>query len=276
MDALRSILPALLAAAALAGRCDERSARTEGSAPPPVQGRDGAAEGPKIMVNQQRIATEAEAVQRALQLTGFDALPDVEARAERVIVADSQTPFLAKQIVGRPAWRVELAKVSLVLRSAVAGFQDRYRRRRFSVLLDEENGKLLEITSKYAGPAPEMRPEPSAFAAEAQLSAEKEIYLGFPDHDPKVRFLGALDAILAGGIGSPFYAKEIDGVYVSHSEMGSSPRDVWVITLRGLPPIPAHGRAADTVPAWQRNHMRNIVDADTGKVLSATNSPQPN
>ena len=228
------------------------------------------------MATRQRIQTEAEAVQRAMQLTGFDALPEVESRAERVIVADSDTPFLAKQIVGRAAWRVELGRVSLVLRSAIAGFQDRYRRRRFLVLLDEQNGTLFEITSKYAGPAPEMRPEPSAAAAEAQLSAEKEIYLGFPDHDPRVRFLDALDAILAGGIGSPFYAKEIHAVHVSHSEMGSPPRDVWAITLRGLPPIPAHGPAGDAVPEWQRNHMRNLVDANTGKVLSATNSPQPN
>jgi hypothetical protein len=226
------------------------------------------------MATQRRIEAEAEAIQRGMELTGFDALPDVVARAERVIVADSKTPFLAKQIVGRASWRVELAGVSLVLRSAIAGFRDRYRRR-FFVLLDQENGRILEITSQYAGVAAEMRPEPSAATAEAQLSAEKEIYLGFPDHDPRVRFLDALDAILTGGAGSPFYAKEIDAVYVSHSDMGSPARDVWAITLRGLPPIPAHGPAADTVPEWQLNHLRNIVDADTGRVLSATNSPQP-
>lgn len=226
------------------------------------------------MANRQRIQTEAEAIQRALHVTGFDALQDVEAHATHGAVQQSDTPFLAKQIVGRVAWRVELSKVSLVLRSSIPGFRDRYRRR-FFVLLDEDDGKLLEITSVYGGPASEMRPVPSAAVAEAQLSAEKEIYLGFPDKDPRVNFLGALDAILSGGIGSPFYAKEINAVYVSHSEMGSPPRDIWAITLRGLPPIPAHGPGGDSVPEWQRNHMRNLVDASTGKVLSATNSPQP-
>ncbi len=59
------------------------------------------------------------------------------------------------------------------------------------------------------------------------------------------------------------------------SKMDSAPRAVWAITLRGLPPIPAHGFGAESVPVWQRNHMRNVVDAVTGQFLFATNIPTP-
>jgi hypothetical protein len=81
--------------------------------------------------------------------------------------------------------------------------------------------------------------------------------------------------VLSHGIGSPFLAKEIHGVYVMHSRMGSTPRPVWAITLRGLPPMAARGSYGDTIPVWQRNHMRNVLDARSGEVLFATNSPQP-
>lgn len=261
------------------GSCDQRPrVRTEGSATSGVKeqvdGQGSATRGPETMTNQQRIGSEAEAIQRAMELTRLDALRGVTASATRVTVTDDSTPFLAKQIIGRVAWRVELSKVSLELASALQGFHDPYRRK-FFVLLDEETSKLLGIASKFDGMDPDMRPLASAASAEQQLTAEKEIYISLPVHDPPVRFLDALDAILSGGIGSPFLAKEIDASYVSHARMGAAPRDAWVITLRGLPPLPARGPGGDQVPVWQRNHMRNVVDATTGKVLFATNSPQP-
>ena len=120
-----------------------------------------------------------------------------------------------------------------------------------------------------------MRPLPSGEAGEAQLRGQQEIYLGLPTTEPRIKFLDALDLILSKGVGSPFLAKEIHGVYVLDSRMKSPARAVWAITLRGLPPIPVDGPHGDTVPAWQRNHMRNVLDDATGEVLFATNSPQP-
>ncbi len=45
------------------------------------------------------------------------------------------------------------------------------------------------------------------------------------------------------------------------------------ITLRGLPPIAVHGPDPKSVPKAQLTHLRNLVDAATGKVLQAVNSP---
>ena len=122
-----------------------------------------------------------------------------------------------------------------------------------------------------------MLPAPRAYGGEARLwGAGYEIYHGFPAEPPKISFLDALDAI--GG--HPLLAKEIYALYVMESEMKSQPRPVWAITLRGIPPlhfitVPPGVSQDKLPPIWQRNHFRYVVNAVTGKVLFATNSPQP-
>lgn len=224
------------------------------------------------MAEQHEVTGEADAIAQANRLTRLDTVSEMTS-ARQVTVTEDKTPFLWRQLIGRRVWRVLFENVSLQLKSAVPGFQDGYRRE-FTVLIDRDTGQLLSVTSLFDGDAPEMRPQPSGEAAEEQLRAEDEIYHGLPPDEPQINFLDALDIVLSKGIGSPFLAKEIYGVCVTHSRMESAPRSVWAITLRGLPPIPARGRYGDTIPVWQRNHMRNVLDATTGEFLFATNSPQ--
>ncbi len=225
------------------------------------------------MFQRTRITSDAEAIARALKLTGFDpATVRLSAAPEQL--SSSYIPFLWREVAGRSAWRVTIAGAPLTLRTASPDQRDRYPRR-FTVILDEETGRLLELYSTFDGDAPDMRPLPAAQSAEHQLRSEEEIYTGFPDEDPKLSFLDALSVILTNGMGSPLLAKEFYGVCVTESNMGAPPRAVWAITLRGLPPLPVRGPAGDSVPAWQRNHMRNVLDALTGAFLFATNSPQP-
>ena len=99
-----------------------------------------------------------------------------------------------------------------------------------------------------------------------------------PDEPPQITFLQAIDRVLAGGMGSPFLAKEIDGYYVRHARGDQEPRPVWIVELRGLPPYPLKGGGpgfdSEEVSPRYRNHMRNVVDARTGQVLFANNLPQ--
>ena len=168
----------------------------------------------------------------------------------------------------------EFSDVSLSFKSASPNFRDAYKRR-FAVLLDERTGQLISVISKFDGNDPDLREQPSGAAAELQLEAGDEIYHGLPAEGPRLTFLSALEVVLNNGIGSPFLAKEIYGNDVLHSRGPSPQRAAWVVTLRGLPPIPAHGPQGDSVPVWQRNHMRNVIDDATGTNLFATNSPQP-
>ena len=220
------------------------------------------------------ITTPEQAINRAHLLTGLSIVagPPVPALVK---VVDDVTPFLGEGNIGKQAWQVEYPRASLKFASARPGSVDRYRRT-FIAILEASTGGLFYITSTYQGePDPDMRPMPSCGVATEQLTLEKEVYAGYPDEDPKFTFFAALESIQNSGFGSPYLAKEIHGAYVKHSYMGSKPKPAWAITLRGLPPFAGHGPDPASIPVWQRNHMRNIVDAMSGKVLFATNSPQP-
>lgn len=229
----------------------------------------------KAMPNTHMISTETAAIERAKKLTGLEALTS-RIVAHRLVIQASNVPFLAGQVNGKEAWRVDFLDAPLKLKGAIPGFQDAYPRQ-FSVLILQDTGQLVQVYAPYLGKAsaPEMRDPPTAESAQRQLEGGEEVYEGFPTADPKINFLDALGIVLTKGSGSPFLAKAIEGVYVMESCMEAAPRPVWAITLRGLPPFSAHGPYADSVPEWQRNHMRNVLDATTGELLFAINSPQP-
>jgi hypothetical protein len=227
----------------------------------------------KDMTDLHPISTVNEAVAQAIRLTNLDTLTK-KITAQRVTVQDERTPYIWKQYIDKTAWQVEFDEVSLKFKTSMPDFEDKYKRK-FVVLLDEKTGQLINITSKFDGKDSDLREQPSGATAESQLKAENETYYGLPTKEPKLTFLAALEVVLNKGMGSPFLAKEIYGNYVMHSRGGSPQRAVWVITLRGLPPIAAHGPGGDSVPVWQRNHLRNVVDDETGVNLFATNSPQP-
>lgn len=221
-----------------------------------------------------RLDNESDAIAQAMLYTGFDQLPYSSILSKIVTLEEDNTPYLSGEITNKNVWRVEFCNVTLRLKSAFPDHTDQYVRR-FIVLLDPTTGQLLKIESTYSGVALDMRPEPSSEIATSQLQAMEEVYLHFPTEEPEISFLDALDSVLSNGIGAPFLAKEIIAVYVVHSKMESNPRPVWAITLRGIPPLPARGPSANAVPVWQRNHIRNIIDARNGKCLFAVNTPQP-
>jgi hypothetical protein len=225
------------------------------------------------MADGPDLTTQEAAIERARKLSGLHELTQkIEAR--RNVIAASNLPFLSNQVLGKPAWFVTFFEATLRLPNSSRGARDEYPRE-FVVVLLEQGGKLVSISSIYQGEHPDLRPPAPADSAQEQLEDEEEIYTGFPAQDPKVRFLEALGVVMAKGSGNPYAAKTIEAVYVTETLMGAPPRAVWAITLRGLPPFRAHGRGADSVPVWQRNHMRNVLDAMTGEFLFATNSPQP-
>jgi hypothetical protein len=221
----------------------------------------------------QGAGSAKEAIARADALTGLNVISGSPA-ASLVKVTQDVTPFLGARNEGKAAWRVAYPDSVLKFAGLSPSLTDQYRRM-FVVELDAASGHLLFVTSTYQGARDAaLRAMPSSSAAAQQLSSEEEIYQGYPEEAPKVNFLDALRRILEQGVSSPLAAKEIHGAYVLEARAGDKPRAVWAITLRGLPPLPAHGAGGKGVPVWQRNHVRNVVDAATGQVLFATNSPQ--
>ncbi|GMV96053.1 MAG: hypothetical protein HRF43_08465 [Phycisphaerae bacterium] len=225
------------------------------------------------MTNETSTQTDTAAIAAACRLTKLDTLGGKTSATRGAVDECDILPFCPGLARGNPVWKVYFDGGSLVLKSGMPGYQDRYRdQRKFIVLLDESMSKVLSIRSEFKGATGDMRPEPCI-----ALPENGESYTGPPDVEPKLTFIDAVDAVLSKGIGSPYLAKEIYGSYVMYSKPGSDARPVWVITLRGLPPIPSYGRppGAPEPPAWMRNRRRNVVDAMTGEVLFATNTPLP-
>ncbi len=224
------------------------------------------------IVEDRKIENEVDAVAVAREVTGFAPSPGMLPLARRFTVERDDTPFVWRELVGAAAWRVEFANVSLDIKAAAAGAKDPFQRT-FVVLMLEETGRVWSVRSIWPEPVADLKPEPPPDVAEAQMRPEKDVYVGLATENPRINFQDALGIVLNNGVGSPFQAKEIDAVYVMESERNSVPRPVWAITLRGIPPLPV---SDPSIPVWQRNRMRNVVNANTGKLLFATNSPQPN
>ena len=214
--------------------------------------------------------TREQARAGALSLTGLGGTPTITPGPPAV----GGTPFLSRQIAALgPVWEVAWQDVRLSLPSA-AGAADQHSRT-VLVRLAQGTGQLLSVTMR-AGELPAgARPTPDAEVAQQQLQQAAERYEGLPGAPPRHSLLQALDAVLARGIGNPLQASEIQALYVMHAHRERAPIPAWVITLNGIPPLPHKGPRGARVPVWQRNHIRNVVDANTGMALFATTIPQP-
>ena len=217
-----------------------------------------------INLEQARVAAQ--------RLTGFTGTPTIAPALPGV----DRTPFLGQQIASLgPVWNVEWKDVRLALPSAGAGIVDQYARA-VMVRLAQGTGQFLSATLRAAGELPSgVRPTPEGEVAQQQLQQLTERYESLPRTPPRRSLLQALDAILTKGIGDPLRAREIQVLYVMHSYRGRPPIPAWVITLNGIPPMPHKGPEGARVPVWQLNHIRNVVDANTGVPLFATTIPQP-
>jgi hypothetical protein len=218
------------------------------------------------------IQTEHQAIGKAREIVGLPDRSPARLSAQLVTLAEDNTPFLHHRIAGRPIWQVVIKDWRLQLKSAPAGEEDQYSRV-FDVFIDPTNGHLLKAISRWPQGVPPIAPEPSARSAEDQMSrSDSETYVAFPDAPPRVDLLRALDMLREHGVAEPLAARQIVAHYVLRSTMGAKPRPVWAITLRGIPPIktPPPGVSIDAL-----NHIRVILDAETGKWLCATTTPQP-
>ena len=138
-----------------------------------------------------------------------------------------------------------------------------------SVIVDSASGTLFKVSLKVINDDGLAIRKPSAGSAERQLASSREEIMGFPDVYPTISFLEALKKCH----GDYLSAREIEAEYIQHSHLQRPMRNVWNIHLYGLPPRPV--RPGSDIPVEQRNHMRTVIDANTGEVLFATNHPQP-
>lgn len=217
-------------------------------------------------------STPASADPAALRL-GLAA--DIDApKVEAIPSAEDVTPFIGKSLKERSLQQQSWENIPLPLPSALPEFREQ-RRFNLTVVTDSASGQPLKAVIEPGTPDSTLilPDRPKRKSAEQQLQKHGERYLGFAD--PKANLVSALDAVLRCGIGSPYAAARIEAVPVRWRYKGRTARDVWIVTLYGIPPLPAHGPYADKANLHQRRHVRNVIDATTGTCVFATNIPHP-
>lgn len=214
------------------------------------------------------------AIERARKALGLDLEQSKTVTAELVVGKDDQTPYLWRNIDRRKVWCVTFEDLDLVSTPASQRATDGQRAclRVVDVYLSPVGGVILKVVSRWPDGEPPMAPEPSADSATKQIANDaRETWYGFVTTLPKIDLVEALRAVQANG-GDVSGAKQIVAHCVRWSIMGRPPKPAWSINLRGIRPFPA---SHDGVPEDARNHLRHIVDAETGEWHTSTTSPQP-
>ena len=142
--------------------------------------------------------------------------------------------------------------------------------RTWDVYVDPESGLVLRAASRWVDGEPRLPPVvDSATATEQMRRGSREEYHGFPQVEPKVTLLQALQTIHQAEW-APASAKAIVAEYVIWSKMDKNPRAVWAIMLRGVPVFkPPPGTSSNA-----QDQYRHIVDAETGEWVGMNNLPR--
>ena len=75
----------------------------------------------------------------------------------------------------------------------------------------------------------------------------------------------------------PIISKEMNAQYIWYSDKyntNGEPQLVWIIDLRGIPEILPPSSDGPT-GIRQVNHIRYVINAETGEILSVANWPSP-
>ena len=229
-----------------------------------------AADSPKIVKVELPMAQVLDCVKRFTALDGSFTAKEID----RVSLSELNIPFLSPQIKDQTGIRVRFAPGKIKLPRPITGHADTYLRY-FSVYLDAEASRVLAVTSRLEKRSPDVSHLNTLEAAAEELRGDSEFYESFPTVEPKTTFIDALQK----KDGFPLVAQEIDGFYVMYSRFHVNPRPMWVINLRGLPPMSAPGRIGapegEEIPLWGMNHWRYLVDAITGELVLEASFPNP-
>jgi hypothetical protein len=219
------------------------------------------------------LSTASDAYMSALQYAGVHApglAPDEAADQARLVqIEDDETPFLRHRINGCPVWKVSVTGIDI---SDPATAEKRTQTLRdFDMYLDAADNSFLKAVCDYRPLSSDEVGELPPDQAEESMRSSGEVYLGIPATIPKTNLREALGACK----GRVLFAKQIEAVLVVDSTSGRAPIDLWIITVRGIPPITTHGPPTCwEPPLYQLNHLRCAVSAESGRLLWDTTVPQ--
>jgi hypothetical protein len=213
----------------------------------------------RAAVTQPNADTVVERARRGLGLVG-----DAKIAATSVRLDSTTLPFVGAELDGKEAWRVEITEPrwpSLQMPYVHA----------LSVLMTPDAEAVMRVMSPWPENEPPIAPFPPVAVEQDQLTNHGERFTRLPANATGVTLATALAAAAKNG-GDLAQARQILAYHVVRTIGGQQERTVWIIQLRGIAPFEA---AQPGVPVDARNHLRHVVDAETGEWLGADTIPQP-
>ena len=215
------------------------------------------------------------AIEVACKSVGLIHLNGAKVTARQIQLTGQFMPFLHGDLRGKSSWRIEFSNIDLAKTTGRASLGNRYVKH-LVVVLAPNTGQVLCVTSTWPDGVERIPPYPSVQEEERQLRARDVTYTRLPAKEPQVTLLEAI-----GSKDMAFWSKDVKQIhacYINESTIKYADRPVWAIQLRGFPPfVPPVPPGADpsSISENQRNHIRNVVDAESGEWLGAGTVPQP-
>jgi len=229
------------------------------------------------------ILTSEEVVSKAIEYLGIQKFKDFNidkaiTKTESIILHDSTTPFVGELMNGKPVWEVVFNVDFDFIDEKYLRGDDRFIKgnayiKDIHIYLDKESGILLKINVIKSGVSENELPIlPPQKVVEEKYSVAEQKYHDFPQKT-EISFIEAL--IEAGHeVANMKDAIMITALYINYSNFKVKVKPVWDIHLYGIKHALGE-RRKNIVPEYQRNHLRIVIDAATGKLLFAVGSPHP-
>lgn len=205
------------------------------------------------------------AVNRARKICGIVDASEIETSV--VASPEKILPFVTPE---ESVWRIRLEGIKFVLTDGGTPNVSSHVKS-LDVFLSSKTGQVMAARSVWPEKIAGTR-FPSIEDQERQMKRIDQTFTGLPDAAPKLTLADALQQADAVS-----QAKQIIAYYVleAYSEPKVGPRPVWVIHAWGIPPFLPKGGSPDNVPEDARNHLRTIINAETGKSYGSDTIPQP-
>lgn len=211
--------------------------------------------------------TAEEAIEQAIEYTGFDRLPgfldNLRCAATLGPVKDSRTPFVAEYMKNNEVWKLDFIDVPLVWRSGEV-------KRDFQVIIDAGTGQLLSVfsISDEVGSSDTL-PEPSAMVAEQFFTQKLIFFDSLPTGTPNTSLIEAFGKCHM----NPIKAKKIRVLFIGYHLRTATHGVSWIIILRGTEHPMDPFSQIGAVPVNERNSVLYSVDSETGILEFAMTAP---
>jgi len=195
------------------------------------------------------------------------------------ITLTNLVPFIGKSIEGKEGWEVEIKDLSSVRADPQAGRIPHISS--FLITFHPEKMQIVKVISPWPKNEHEIDPFPSIEEEEIQMENIGERFTSFPQDKHEITLMKSIKVIDVNYSGITAHTKQIIAYYAIHQTTQYEKRPVWIIQTRGIPPfkptIPPGEKIEDAelVPENARNHLRHIIDAQSGDLLYSDTIPQP-